>query len=173
MEQIKPLKMKNIFVLLIMSFAITVACAQKSPRQEAHGMTDGAHITVDYGAPSVKARVIWGELVPFDKVWRAGANENTTVNFDKDVTVAGKPLAAGKYGFFIIPKKTGDWTVIFSKKNDAWGSNGYSEANDALRVNVKPEMVGTLQEQLEFKVGKTGIEFAWEKARLTIPVKGK
>ena len=82
-----------------MSFAITVACAQKSPRQEAHGMTDGAHITVDYGAPSVKGRVIWGELVPFDKVWRAGANENTTVTFDKNVTCCRETSGCRKIRF--------------------------------------------------------------------------
>ncbi|MDZ7614956.1 MAG: DUF2911 domain-containing protein [Flavobacteriaceae bacterium] len=165
--------MKNILIAIVLVVSTTVACAQKSPREKATGTIDNAKVEVDYGAPGVKGRVIWGELVPFDKVWRAGANENTTVTFDKDVTLAGKPLAAGKYGFFIIPNEKGDWIVIFSKKNDAWGSNGYSESNDALRVNIKPEMVGTLQEQLEFKVGKTGIDFAWEKARLNIPVKGK
>lgn len=162
--------MKKLFALLILSSAITVACAQKSPRQEAHGMTDGIHITVDYGAPSVKARSIYGDLVPYDAVWRAGANENTTVNFDKDVKIAGKSLPAGKYGFFLIPSSKGDWTAIFSKKNDAWGSNGYDEANDALRVMVKPEMTEKVQEQLQFKVIDKGIHFAWDKTSLTIPV---
>ena len=163
--------MKKIMILLVLVASVTMACAQKSPREQASGTVNGINVAVDYGAPSVRDRVIWGELVPYTKVWRPGANENTTITFDKDVTIAGQPLAGGKYGFFMIPNQSGDWTAIFSKKNDAWGSNGYAESDDALRVSVAPKMVSDNQEQLKFSVGSSGIDFAWEKARLQIPVK--
>ena len=106
-------------------------------------------VTIGYSRPGVKERKIWGELVPYglapgnqyskDKPcpWRAGANENTTIEFSKDVLINGKKLAAGKYSIHMIPAKT-DWIVIFNTKNDAWGSYSYNKAEDALRVTVKP-----------------------------------
>lgn len=162
--------MKALNLLAILLFFTTVSCAQKSPREKAEGTVAGVNIVVDYGAPSVKAREIWNVLVPYGSVWRAGANENTTISFDKDVTIAGKKLAAGKYGFFIIPNQKGDWIAIFSTKNDAWGSSKYDEKEDALRVSLAPQMAGEIQEKLAFSVSDEGILFAWEKARLTIPV---
>ena len=148
----------------------SISCAQKSPRKNAKGTIGGTSIEIDYGAPSVKGRKIWGGLEKYGAVWRAGANENTTVSFDKDVKVAGQALPAGKYGFFIIPNETEDWTVIFSKKNDAWGAYSYAESDDALRVSIKPEMVDDNQEELMYAIANEGILFAWEKARLNIPV---
>jgi hypothetical protein len=98
------------------------------------GLTD---ITVTYHRPLVNARKIWGGLVPLGEVWRAGANENTTIEFSDAVSVEGQPLAKGIYGLHMIP--TADsWTIIFSKMASAWGSYTYSQAEDALRVTVKP-----------------------------------
>ena len=106
-------------------------------------------ITVVYSRPGVKGRKIWGELVPYGMVpgsgpaagkllpWRAGANENTTVELSKDVLVEGKKLPAGKYGLHMIPSEK-DWTIIFSKNSSAWGSYSYNEAEDVLRVTVTP-----------------------------------
>ena len=98
------------------------------------GLTD---ITINYHRPAVGGREIWGKTVPYGKVWRAGANENTTITFSDDVTVEGKPLAAGTYGLHTIPDKD-QWTIIFSKNATSWGSFSYDEKEDALRVNVKP-----------------------------------
>jgi len=98
------------------------------------GTTD---ITVDYSRPSVNGRKVWGELVPYDKVWRAGANENTTFTTTSDMLVEGKALPAGTYGLHMIPT-AGTWTVIFSKDHTAWGSFFYKEAMDQLRVTVTP-----------------------------------
>ncbi|MEN8125843.1 MAG: DUF2911 domain-containing protein [Bacteroidota bacterium] len=162
--------MKILNLVLIFFFVTTISCAQKSPRKQADGKIDGVNISIDYGAPSVKGRVIWGGLENYGKVWRAGANENTTISFDKDVKIAGTNLAAGKYGFFIIPNETGDWIVIFNKKNDGWGANDYKQDNDALRANITPKFVSENQEQLIYSVDKNAIHFAWEKARLEIPV---
>jgi len=162
--------MRILSLVLAMVMISSISCAQKSPRKSAKGTIGGTSIEIDYGAPSVKGRKIWGGLEKYGEVWRAGANENTTVSFDKDVKVAGQTLPAGKYGFFIKPNETGDWIVIFSKKNDAWGAYSYSEADDALQVAVAPEMVEDNQEELMYAVTNEGILFGWEKARLNIPV---
>ncbi len=99
------------------------------------GITD---ITINYHRPLVNNRKVWGGLVPYGQVWRAGANINTTITFANDVSIDGKPLAAGTYGLHMIPTES-DWTVIFSKQHTAWGSFSYKESEDALRVTVKPQ----------------------------------
>ena len=165
--------MKKLSLLLSFLLVTSVACAQKSPRKNVTGAINNVNVTVDYGSPSVKGSTVWGGLEKFDKVWRAGANENTTVSFDGDVMIGDKTLKSGKYGFFIIPKKDSDWVVIFNTKNDAWGAYSYKESEDAARINVKPEFVDENQEALMYGVGDGAINFAWEKARLTIPVKAK
>jgi hypothetical protein len=108
-----------------------------------------ATITIEYGRPGVKGRKIWGELVPYGLApgneysenkpypWRAGANENTTFESNKDLLIEGKLLPAGKYGLHMIPGEK-EWTVIFSKNNSDWGSFTYKQEADALRVTVKP-----------------------------------
>jgi len=98
------------------------------------GLTD---VTITYHRPSVGGREIWGKTVPYGKVWRAGANENTTITFSDDVTVEGKPLPAGSYGLHTIPDKE-QWTIVFSKNSTSWGSFSYDQKEDALRVTVKP-----------------------------------
>jgi hypothetical protein len=98
------------------------------------GLTD---VTIVYHRPEVGGREIWGKTVPYGKVWRAGANENTTITFSDDVSVEGKPLAAGTYGLHAIPDKD-QWTIIFSKNATSWGSFSYDEKEDALRVTTKP-----------------------------------
>jgi hypothetical protein len=99
------------------------------------GVTD---VTVKYHRPLENGRKIWGGLVPYGQVWRAGANENTTITFTDPVTIDGKPLAAGTYGLHMIPNESGDWTVIFSNMSTAWGSFTYKQDEDALRVSAKP-----------------------------------
>ena len=108
--------------------------SQKAVITQRLGITD---ITIVYHRPLADGRKIWGGLVPYGQVWRAGANENTTINFPNDVTVEGKPLAAGTYGLHMIPGEN-EFTVIFSKMHTAWGSFSYKESEDALRVTVKP-----------------------------------
>src|SRR4029434_4525070 len=124
-------------------------------------------ITVNYHRPLVNGRKIWGGLVPYGKVWRAGANENTTIEFSDDVSVEGKPLAKGLYGLHIIPNQD-SCTVIFSKTNTAWGSFSYDQKEDALRVDVKPKPLAEQKEALEFefedlKPTSTAVTLKWEK----------
>jgi hypothetical protein len=118
------------------------APALKLPRVSQHavitqtvGLTD---ITIDYSRPAVKGRAIWGGLVPYDKVWRTGANEATQISFSDDVTINGQPLPKGTYSLHTIPGKD-SWTIIFNKTAKQWGSFNYDAAQDALRVTTKPE----------------------------------
>src|ERR1700731_3867519 len=99
------------------------------------GITD---ITVTYHRPLANGRQIWGKLVSYGQVWRAGANENTTITFSDPVTIEGQPLDKGTYGLHMIPGEN-QWTVIFSKMSIAWGSFTYKQDEDALRVTVKPQ----------------------------------
>ena len=106
-------------------------------------------ITINYSRPAVKGRVVWGNMVPYglapaDKYsngksfpWRAGANENTTIEVNNEVKIGGSTLAAGKYSIHMIPSES-DWIVIFNKNNNQWGSFSYDESADALRVTVTP-----------------------------------
>ena len=162
--------MKVLKVLLVFLLITTISCAQKSPRMQTEGVINGTSISIDYGSPSVKGRTVWGKLEKYDKVWRAGANENTTISFNKDVKIQDKHLPAGKYGFFIIPRENKSWTIIFNKKNSNWGAFKYKEKEDALRVEIQPTFVNDNQEQLIYTVGSNSINFAWEKVRIEIPV---
>lgn len=137
--------MKKIgFILLILVSFIFFLSAQevKLPRvspgatvTQTIGLCD---VTVSYHRPGVKERQIWGGLVPYDEVWRAGANEATTFRFGCDVKVEGHELPAGTYGFFVIPHQE-KATVIFSKQSDVWGTYGYKEDMDVLRFEVQTE----------------------------------
>jgi hypothetical protein len=98
------------------------------------GLTD---ITISYHRPAVNKRDVWGKLVPYDQVWRAGANENTVITFSSDVTVSGQKIAAGSYGLHMIPTQK-DWTVILSRESRAWGSFFYDQKDDAARFTVTP-----------------------------------
>lgn len=111
------------------------------PRVSQHGTVEQtiglSTVSINYHRPIAGDREIMGKTVPYGKVWRAGANENTTITFSDDVTVEGKPLPAGTYGLHMIPDKD-QWTIIFSKNSTSWGSFSYDEKEDALRVTVKP-----------------------------------
>src|SRR5205809_3884456 len=124
-------------------------------------------ITVKYHRPLVNGRKIWGGLVPYGKVWRAGANENTTLEFSDPVSIEGLPLPQGVYGLHMIPNPD-SWTVIFSKTNTGWGSYSYDQKDDALRVNVKPKPLDQSEEALEYefenlKPDSTAVTLKWEK----------
>jgi len=166
-KKIMMKKLKFTFVLLLIA---TVTFAQESPRKHATGKAGTATVDIDYGSPSVKGRTIWGELVPYGKVWRAGANENTTFSFDNDVKIGKNTVKAGKYGFFIIPNENNEWTIILNSKNDAWGSNGYNKDLDVLRLNVKPNYTDNNQEALDYAVGEKEIIIKWAKVNLVIPI---
>jgi len=109
--------------------------SQHSVLTQRIGITD---ITINYHRPLANGRQIWGKLAPYGQVWRAGANENTTITFTDPVTIEGQALDKGTYGLHMIPGES-QWTVIFSKNATSWGSFTYKQEEDALRVNVKPQ----------------------------------
>lgn len=131
------------------------------------GLTD---IAITYHRPGVKGREIWGKLVPYNQVWRAGANNATTISFSDDVTISGKALKAGMYSFFTLPTE-GDWTVIFNSVADQWGAYSYDSTKDVLRFTVKPEPASH-EEWLSYSfsdltVNSVRVNLRWEK--LAIP----
>jgi tetratricopeptide (TPR) repeat protein len=141
--------------------------SQRASVTQRVGLTD---ITINYHRPAVGGREIWDKTVLYGKVWRAGANENTTITFTDDVTVEGKALAAGTYGLHTIPDKD-QWTIIFSKNSTSWGSFSYDQKEDALRVNVKPHAAESF-EQLSYtfesvKPDSAVATLRWEK--LAVP----
>ncbi|UJP63372.1 DUF2911 domain-containing protein [Mongoliitalea daihaiensis] len=140
-----------------------------SPLRTIEGSVGSAQATIQYGAPSVKGRVIWGDLVPYNEVWRTGANESTYIDINKDVIVEGETLAAGRYSIFTIPKASGKWTVIFNSEWDLeHGHFQYKEVNDVLRVESSPEWQEESQEQLSIAIESPGIIVRWE--RLVLPI---
>ena len=135
------------------------------------GLTD---VSIIYSRPGVKGRKIWGGLVPYGKVWRTGANEATEISFSNDVTVNGQPLPKATYSLHTIPGET-EWTVIFNKVNNQWGSFTYDETKDALRIKVKPRMSGEFHEWLTFEAPEIStdsgtFELAWEKLEVPFTV---
>jgi tetratricopeptide (TPR) repeat protein len=133
-------------------------------------------ITVDYSSPGVKGRPIWGALVPFDKMWRTGANQATKITFSKDVTFVDKPVPAGTYALFTIPAKNGEWTVILNKNADQAGTaRDYKPELDLVRVKVHAK-AAPLRERLAFMFSdftddKASLDLEWEKLRVSIPIK--
>lgn len=130
-------------------------------------------ITIDYSCPAVKGRTIWGELVPYGKVWRTGANEVTSITFDDAVRINGNELAAGTYGIHTIPNQN-EWEIIFSKDTKVDGGSGYDETKDALRIKVTPEsnqfterMTFTFSEMTE---NSTKVNLLWEKIKVSFSV---
>lgn len=142
-----------------------------SPAATATGKVGAANITINYSSPSVKGRKIWGGLEAYDKVWRAGANDATTFETDKDIKVEGKTLPAGKYSFFLIPKESGAWTAIFNKEPKQWGAYKYEEAKDALRVDVKVKPLKETQEKLVYNITNKGFTLNWDKVSVPVAIK--
>jgi hypothetical protein len=147
------------------------AASPKAGASQTVGVTD---ISITYSRPAVNNRKIWGSLVPYGEVWRAGADENTLISFSTDVTVNGKSLAAGSYGLHIIPGES-EWTIIFSKDTSGWGSYSYDQARDALRVTARPE-AAAMQERMLFSFDEvtddsTTLNLHWEKIRVPINIK--
>ncbi len=144
-------------------------------------------VTINYSRPGVKGREgkIWGALIHEGfadlgfgngkpSPWRAGANENTTIEFSTDVMIEGKPLAAGKYGFFIAYGPA-ECTVIFSRNSTSWGSFFYEESEDALRVKVKPVSMPSGTETLTYSFidqndSSATVALTWEKLRIPFRV---
>lgn len=165
--------LKNTLIVLLSIFAISSADAQekpKSPAETVAGKIKDATITINYGSPSVRGRKIWGELVPFDAVWRAGANDATTFETDKDLIIEGSKLPAGKYSFFIIPNEK-ETTIIFNKEAKQWGAYKYDEKKDQLRVKVAPKKASSSVEKLVYVINSNDVVLSWDNWNIVFTVK--
>ena len=171
--------MKNNISTSVLVLAVVALCCNSlqvsaqgkaSPAATATGTVNGAKITIAYAQPSVKGRKIFGGLVPNGEVWRAGANEATTIEFSKDVKIDGKALPAGKYSFFAIPNEN-EWVLIFNKDAKQWGAFKYQAKDDALRVNVKPKKAPAMTEALLYTIDKNGVNLLWDNTEVSFSVK--
>lgn len=145
--------------------------SRPSPLMVKEGQIAGKAFKIQYGSPAVKGRELWGDLVPYNVVWRTGANEASYVDLAEDMTIEGQKLAAGKYSLFTIPKETGPWTVIFNSEWDLeHGHFQYDEKNDVLRVEVNPVWEESNHESLSMEIENPGIVIRWEKLKLPIAI---
>ncbi len=143
----------------------------KSPRTSAMAMTGGNHIHIDYSAPSVRGRQIFGGLVAYNEVWVTGAHKATNIKFDKDVIINGETIKAGQYGLFTIPGKE-EWTIILNQDWDMHLADDYNASNDLIRINVKPEKLNETVEALTFEVKEkdaktTTVAISWDKTKVS------
>jgi len=149
--------------------------SRPSPPKTATGKAGGATITINYSSPAAKGRKVFGELVPFDKVWRAGANEATIFETDKDIKVEGKTLPAGKYSLYVQPGEK-EWTFFFNSEVGQWGIKRGGDttkdtAKDVLSVKVKAAKSASMNESLAYEVTPKGFVLRWENSEAMVSVK--
>lgn len=168
--------------LLVMTFALCfvafanaqIKAPQPSPlckTSQTVGLTD---ITLEYSRPSMKGRKVFGGLVPYNELWRTGANASTKVTFSENVKVGGQDLKKGTYALYTIPSEK-EWTIIFHKNVEHWGIDEYKQEEDACRIMVKPMMTSTATETFTINVDdikntSCNIVLSWEKTLVAIPV---
>lgn len=170
-----PYIMKKIlFVSFLAMFATIAVMAQQdkskrpSPPATVTYNNKGLAITMDYSQPSVKGRTIGKEIAPYGQVWRTGANEATTFEVNRDVKIEGQTLPAGKYSLYTIPGED-EWTIIFNKSWKQWGTQ-YKEADDALRVKVKPTKAATFTEKMTFGADNGKVNLMWGDTQVSFNV---
>ncbi|MCE7862555.1 MAG: DUF2911 domain-containing protein [Bacteroidetes bacterium CHB5] len=156
---------KNISILTLFAVALSIAAFAQdkkpaSPPAKAEGTIDGVKITIDYSQPSAKGRKIMGGLVPYGEVWRTGANATTTIEFSENVKIEGKAVAKGKYGLYTLPGEN-EWVIIINK-GIKWGAFDYKQADDVVRVTVKPGKTASFVETFTIAVEKDKVVLNWE-----------
>lgn len=150
---------------------------RKSPRVSQSWVSGNTEISMDYGSPRVRDREVWGELVAFDEVWRAGADEATAITFGQMVQIDGTDIQAGTYGLYIIPRAEGDWTFILNEEwskeeHDVWGAYDYKEDKDVLRWDVPVSWQEESLEEMTFNIIGETFTFEWEKAHCEFEIVG-
>jgi len=172
---------KGFMMALAIMLTATVTWAQgdkasrPSPPQTASGKVGDANINIQYSSPSVKGRKIFGDLVPYDKVWRVGANEATIFETDKAVTIGGKQLPAGKYSLYATPGEK-EWTFIFNSETGQWGIKRTGETSkdaskDVLSVKASAVKSPTMNEKLKYEVTSTGFKLSWDNTEVPVMIK--
>jgi hypothetical protein len=165
---------KLLFMAVALFFAGSAAIAQqapKSPRKTA----EGKDVSISYGAPSKRDRTIFGGLVPYDEVWRTGADKGTELTLKKDGKVGNVDVKAGTYTLFTIPKANGNWTVILNPTLDQWGSFRYDliKAADLPHISVKAQKTKSVVEELNIAFVGSDLVISWDDTQVKVPVKIK
>lgn len=181
MGKIFKLKMKKLIIVACsfmlftgMSFAQEFKMPVASPSAKIEQQFSTSSITIDYSRPSMKGRVIFGDLVPYDKIWRTGANANTKITFGEDVTINNLPVAAGTYSLYTIPGKD-SWLVILNKGTENWGLSGFNEAENVLKVQVSPVILSEPCETFTISVDNLSnntaiLNLQWERVKIPIVI---
>lgn len=147
------------------------ASNRPSPPARSTRTLNGTTVYITYSQPGVKERMIWGDLVKYDKVWRTGANEATVFSVDQEIEIGGNKVPAGNYALYTIPSENEDWVVILNKKYDVWGAYDYEQTLDVMRLSVPVTKTSDFQERMKFDISKEGlVTFAWEYVRFSFPL---
>ena len=163
--------MKHFLLLSLILGTAFAECKSQAP-QSPRVTAEGKGVKIAYGQPSKKGRVIFGELVPFGKVWRAGANEATEITFAKDATFGGKTIKAGTYSLFTIPTES-DWTFILNPVLKQWGAFGYDKIKDkdVLQAKVPSKKIDTPVEKLTMSFNdKNSLVLEWDQMHVEVPI---
>ncbi|WP_181306234.1 DUF2911 domain-containing protein [Rufibacter sp. XAAS-G3-1] len=167
------------FLLVLLSFSGFTQSLLKLPQASPRailtytvGVTD---ITLNYGAPGVKNRAVYGKLVPYGQVWRAGANEATTISFSTDVRISQENIPAGTYTLYVLPVDSTNWTFILSKQKGLWGTDGYDPKQDQIRLPFSPQPSSfheTLQYTIQDITANGGrLTLNWANKQLVVPIR--
>jgi hypothetical protein len=179
-RSLKSIQMKNLLFPIFLLLTVSVFGQYRiglipriSPTTEIVNTIGYTEVGIQYSSPSVKNRKIWGDLVPYGKIWRAGANEATKISFSKPVLIDGRQVEAGSYALFIIPKENSKWTIILNEVADQWGAFGYDEKKDVLRTEILPRFNISYEEKLRYEIVDIGFEYGiirlqWENVELEI-----
>ncbi len=176
--------MKSLFFTLATLLCVSASAQYKigilprsSPDKGIYEQVGYTGVEITYGAPKTNGRTIWGNIVPYDEVWRAGANDATRIEFSEDVEIGGNILPRGVYSLFIIPHESDAWTVIFNAEYDQWGAFNYDEYQDILRVEVQPKNI-PLEEKLSYTIDSQDyddgvISMKWSDVQIDVVIKTK
>jgi len=162
------------FLLLAVAMTLSSFGQEKkplSPKATVEGKIGASKITIVYSQPSARGRKMLGGIEAYGKVWRTGANEATTIEFDKPVKIEGKDVPAGKYALFTIPNEK-QWTIILNKESNQMGAFNYQEDKDLLRVNVASAKTPAFVETFNISIGKDDIQLKWEDTAVSVKIKG-
>jgi hypothetical protein len=177
MRKLFKLKSLSLFAIALLVSAVTFGQKKPmpSPRDSVSGTVAGSTIKISYGSPSVKGRKIWGGLVPYDQIWRTGANPATIFETSKDINIGGKTLPAGKYSLYTKPGEK-EWKVIFNSQTGQWGikmdgSTTDDTSKDVLVATTKSMKSEAFNERMTFKITKNGFVLLWENLAVPVTIK--
>ncbi len=168
-------------ILLVLGFGLAVSLTAQdysvpaaSPRKKIEQQFSISKITLDYGRPAVKGRAVFGDLVPYGKVWRAGANSSSKITFGQPVTFGGKEVAAGTYGLYIIPQAN-EWKIILNKDSQSWGAFSFDEKLNVVDVTVPVQKLSTKQEWFTMDLKpisdtQLNLDIEWDTSKVAVPI---